>query len=142
MQKSVLNFLMNTQGPSSLFEYPLFRRNYFSRLCHILPNCFTPYKNLTNFKQYMLRFAFVFGTKILSVIFMYMSEFNDSYKYAITTSINSKDRCFCIARDIRYHFSEHLSFLKRVKLGLNCLFPFVPIRAFLTLCHGLRIWII
>jgi hypothetical protein len=33
---------------------------------------------------------------------MYISESNDPYKYAVTTSINCKDRCFCIARDIRY----------------------------------------
>jgi hypothetical protein len=31
-----------------------------------------------------------------------MSESNDSYKYAVTKSINCKDRCFCIARDIEY----------------------------------------
>jgi hypothetical protein len=50
----------------------------------------------------MLRFAFVFGTEISSGTFMYMSESNEPYKYAVTTSINCKDRCFCIARDIRY----------------------------------------
>jgi hypothetical protein len=33
---------------------------------------------------------------------MYISESNDPYKYAVTISINYKDRCFCIARDIRY----------------------------------------
>jgi hypothetical protein len=33
---------------------------------------------------------------------MYMSESNDPYKYAVTTSINYKDRCFYIVRDIRY----------------------------------------
>jgi hypothetical protein len=102
MQKSVLDFLMNTHGQSSLFEYSLFRRNSFSRLYHILLDCFKPYKDLTSFTQYILWFAFVFGTEILSGTFMYMSESNDSYKYAITTSINCKDRCFCIARDINY----------------------------------------
>jgi hypothetical protein len=50
----------------------------------------------------MLRFAFVFGTKISSETFMYMSESNDTYKYAATTSINCKDIYFYIARDIRY----------------------------------------
>jgi hypothetical protein len=33
---------------------------------------------------------------------MYIFESNDPYKYVVTTSINYKDRCFCIARDIRY----------------------------------------
>jgi hypothetical protein len=31
-----------------------------------------------------------------------MSESNDPYKYMVTTSINYKDRCFCITRYIRY----------------------------------------
>jgi hypothetical protein len=102
MQKPVLDFLMNTQGQSSLFKYPLFRRNSFSRLYHILPDCFKPYKDLTSFTQYMLQFEFVFGTEIRSWTFMYMSESNDPYKYAVITSINYKDTCFCIAIDIRY----------------------------------------
>jgi hypothetical protein len=93
---------MNTQRQSSLFEYPLFRRNSFSRLYHILPDCFKPYKDLISFTQYMLRFAFIFGTEIPLETFMYISESNDSYKYAVTTSINCKDRWFCIVRDIRY----------------------------------------
>jgi hypothetical protein len=50
----------------------------------------------------MLRFAFVFGIEILLVTFMYISESKDPYKYAVKTFINCKDRCFCIARDIRY----------------------------------------
>jgi hypothetical protein len=33
---------------------------------------------------------------------MYISEPNDPYKYAVTTSINYRDRCFSIARDIKY----------------------------------------
>jgi hypothetical protein len=187
MQKPVLDFLMNTQGQSSLFEYPLFRRNSFSRLYHILPDCFKPYKDLTSFTQYILWFAFVFGTEISLETFMYIFESNDPYKYAVMTSINCKDRCFRIVRDIRYqkvipfiteeyvslkltldlyikpsatslalyltsslfsfffpnetplepnrkgsgssrhHFSEHLSFLKRVKPNFNYLFSFVPV---------------
>jgi hypothetical protein len=102
MQKPVLNFLMNTQGQSSLFEYPLFRRNSFSRLYHILPDCFKSYKDLTSFIQYMLRFAFVYGTEIQLGTFIYISESNDPYKYAVTTSINCKDICFYIIRGIRY----------------------------------------
>jgi hypothetical protein len=102
MQKLVLDFLMNTQGQSSLFEYPFFRRNSLSQLYHIFPDCFNPYKNLTSFTQYMLQFAFVFATEIPSGTFMYMSESNDPYKYAVMTSINCKDRYFCISRDIRY----------------------------------------
>jgi hypothetical protein len=49
-----------------------------------------------------LRFAFVFDTEISSGTFMYISKSNDIYKYAVTTSINGKDICFCIARDIMY----------------------------------------
>jgi hypothetical protein len=33
---------------------------------------------------------------------MYMFESNDSYKYVVTTSINYKDRRFCIVRYIKY----------------------------------------
>jgi hypothetical protein len=102
MQKPVLDFLMNTQGQSSLFEYPLFSRNSFSWLYHILPDCFKSYNDLINFTQYMLWFAFKFGTEFPSGIFMYMSKSNNPYKYVVTTFINCKDRCFCIARDIRY----------------------------------------
>jgi hypothetical protein len=50
----------------------------------------------------MLQFAFKFGTEIPSKTFMYMFEFNDPYKYVVTTAINCKDRCFCIAKVIRY----------------------------------------
>jgi hypothetical protein len=50
----------------------------------------------------MLRFALIFGTEIPLGTFMYMSESNDPYKYVVTTSINYKDRCFCITRDIKY----------------------------------------
>jgi hypothetical protein len=102
MQKPVLDFLINTQGQSSLFEYPLFMRNSFSQLYHTLPNCFKPYNDLINFTQYMLWFAIEFGIEISSETFMYMSKSNDPYKYAVMTSINCKDRCFCIFRDIRY----------------------------------------
>jgi hypothetical protein len=102
MQKQVLDFLMNTQVQSSLFEYSLFRRNYFSRLYHILPDCFKSYRDLTSFTQYMLWFAFAFGTEIPSGTFMYMFESNDPHKYVVTTFINCKVKCFCITRDIRY----------------------------------------
>jgi hypothetical protein len=102
MQKQVLNFLMNTHGQPSLFKYTLFRKNFFSRLYHILPDCFKPYRYLTSFTQYMLRFAFIFGTEIPSGTFKYMSESNDPYKYVVMTSINCKDKCFWVARDIRY----------------------------------------
>jgi hypothetical protein len=33
---------------------------------------------------------------------MYMFESSDPYKYTVTTSINCKDICFGVARDIRY----------------------------------------
>jgi hypothetical protein len=101
IQKVVLNFLMNTQEQSSLFKYHLFRRNSSGQLYHILPDYFKSY-NLTSFTQYMLWFAFVFGTEISSGIFMYMSESSDPYKYVVTTFINYKYICFCIVRDIRY----------------------------------------
>jgi hypothetical protein len=61
-----------------------------------------PYRYLTSFTQYMLRFAFVFGTRIPSGTFMYMSKSNDPYKYAVTTFINCKDICFRIDMDIKY----------------------------------------
>jgi hypothetical protein len=80
----------------------LFRINSFNRLYHILLNCFKPYNKLTNFTQYMLRFECIFGTEIPSGTFIYISESNDLYKYAVMTSINCKDRSFCIARDIKY----------------------------------------
>jgi hypothetical protein len=72
-------------------------------LYHIRPDCFKPYKDLTSFTQYMLRFAFIFGTEIPSKTFMYMSESNDPYKYTVMISINYKDRCFCITRDIKHY---------------------------------------
>jgi hypothetical protein len=50
----------------------------------------------------MLWFVYVFRTEISSEIFMYISESNASYNYAVMTSINCKDRCFWIARDIKY----------------------------------------
>jgi hypothetical protein len=50
----------------------------------------------------MLWFAFIFGTEIPSWSFMYMPKSNDPYKYAVMTSINYKNRCFCIVRDIRH----------------------------------------
>jgi hypothetical protein len=33
---------------------------------------------------------------------MYMSESSDPYKYEVMTSINYKDRCFWVDRDIKY----------------------------------------
>jgi hypothetical protein len=80
----------------------LFRRNSFSRLYHILLDCFNPYNDLLSLTQYMLHPTFVFGTNIPSETFMYMFESSDPYKYIVTTSINCKERHFCVARDIRY----------------------------------------
>jgi hypothetical protein len=85
---------MKIQGQSSLLEYPLFRRNSFSQLYHILPDCFKPYNDLLSLTHYMLRLTFAFGTDIPSETFMYMSESSDPYKYAVMTSINCKDRHF------------------------------------------------
>jgi hypothetical protein len=80
----------------------MFRRNSFSQLYHILHNCFKSYRDLTSFTEYILWFAFIFGTEIPSGTFMYMFKSNYPYKYTIMASINCKDICFCIARDIRY----------------------------------------
>jgi hypothetical protein len=80
----------------------LFRRNSFSRLYHILPDCFKSYNDLLSLTQYMVRPTFAFGTDILLWTFMYMYESSDTYKYAVTTFINCKDRHFCVARNIRY----------------------------------------
>jgi hypothetical protein len=45
---------------------------------------------------------FAFGADIPSRTFMYMSESSDPYKYVLTTSINYKELCFCVVRDMRY----------------------------------------
>jgi hypothetical protein len=50
----------------------------------------------------MLRPTFAFSIDISSETFMYMFESSNPYKYAVTTSIKCKTRCFCVARDIRY----------------------------------------
>jgi hypothetical protein len=81
MQKLVLDFLMNTRGQSSLFKYHLFRRNSFSRLYYILPDCFKPYNDLINFTQYMLHLNLtgkvLRGVCIMSVnTFLFLSEFS------------------------------------------------------------------
>jgi hypothetical protein len=102
MQNPVVDLLMNMHGQSSLLEYPLFRRNSFNRLCHIRTDYFKSYKDLASFTQYMLQFVCTFKTRISSGTFMNISESSDSYKYAVMTSINCKDRWFCIARDIKY----------------------------------------
>jgi hypothetical protein len=70
------------------------RRNSFSRLYHILKNHLKPYNDLLSLTQYMLRHTLVFDTDSPSETFMYMSESSYSYKYAVTTSINCKDRQF------------------------------------------------
>jgi hypothetical protein len=57
-----------------------------------------------------------------------------SNEYPFESSSKDSGRC-------RYHISEHLSFLKRVKFRLNCLLSFIPVRASFAPCHGLRIWI-
>src|SRR6185369_3693040 len=95
-------FLMKTHGQSSLFVYPFNLRNSLNLLYHIRPDCFKPYNDFCNLMQYMLRFAFGFGMLIPSGTFMYISESNDPYKYAVTMSINCIDRQFCTARDIKY----------------------------------------
>jgi hypothetical protein len=50
----------------------------------------------------MLRPTFAFGTDIQSWTFMYIPESSDLYKYAVMTSINYKDKHFCVTRDITY----------------------------------------
>jgi hypothetical protein len=76
----------------------------------------------------MLRNTFAFGTDIPSKTFMYMSESSDQYKYAVTTSINCKDRCFYVATYIRYQ--KVISFITgeyvslKLMLGL-CVNPYV-----------------
>jgi hypothetical protein len=102
MQNPVEDLLMNTHGQSLLLEYPLFRRNSFNQLYHIHPDCFKPYKDLTNFTQYMLWFVCTFGIEIPSGTFMFISESSDLYKYAVTAFINCKDKWFYIARDINH----------------------------------------
>ena len=102
IQNHVDDFLMKTHGQSSLFVYPFNLRNSLNRLYHIRPNCFKPYNDFCNLMQYMLRFALGFGMLIPSGTFMYISESNDPYKYAVTTSINCIGRRFCTVRDTKY----------------------------------------
>jgi hypothetical protein len=80
----------------------LYTRKSFSWLYHILSDYFKPYNNLLSLTRYILHPTFVFGTDILSVIFMYMSESSDPYKYAVRTSINCKHRRFYVTIGIRY----------------------------------------
>jgi hypothetical protein len=86
---------------------------------------FKSYNDLTSFTQYMWRFACIFGIRIPSGTFMYISESNGPYKYAVTTSINYKDRCFCIARDIKYRkvipfiTGEYISLKSMPDLSVN-----------------------
>jgi hypothetical protein len=65
----------------------------------------------------MLRSVFVLGTEISLGTCMHMSESNDPYKYAFMTSINCKDRCFYIDRDIRYQ--KVISFITREYVSLK-----------------------
>jgi hypothetical protein len=54
-----------------------------------------------------------------------MSESSDSYRYTITTSINYKYICFCVARDIRYRkvipfiTGEYVSLKSMLGLDVN-----------------------
>jgi hypothetical protein len=61
--------------------------------------------------------TFAFGINIPSETFMYMSECSDPYKYAVMISINYKDRCFYIVRDIIYH--KVISFITREYVSLK-----------------------
>jgi hypothetical protein len=65
----------------------------------------------------MLRHTFAFSTDILPETFMYMSRSSDSYKYMTTTSINCKDICFCVIKDIRYH--KVIPFITREYVSLK-----------------------
>jgi hypothetical protein len=94
IQNSVEDLCMKIQGQSSLLEYLLFRRNSFRRLYHILLDYFKPYNDLLSLVQYMLRPTFAFNTYIPLGAFKYISESSDPSKYAVTTSINYKDRRF------------------------------------------------
>jgi hypothetical protein len=68
---------------------------------------------------------FAFGRDITLGTFIYTSESSDPYKYVVMTSINYKDRHFCVARDIRYQkvilfiTREYVS-LKSMSEGAMC----------------------
>ena len=100
IQNPDVDFLMKTQGQSSFLVYPFNERNSLSRLYHIRPDCFKPYNDFCNFTQYMFRFAAGFGMLIPSGTFIYISESSEPYKYAVTTSINCKDRRFWTANEL------------------------------------------
>jgi len=102
IQNPAEDFLMKTHGQSSLFVYPFNLRNSLNRLYYIRPDYFKPYNDFCNFTQYMLLFDLLSGILIPLGTFMYISESNDPYKYAVTTSINYIDRRFCTASDIKY----------------------------------------
>ena len=102
IQNHVEDLLMKTHGQLSLFVYPFNLRNSLNRLYYIRPDYFKPYNDFCNLTQYMLRFALLSGILIPSGTFMYISESNDPYKYAVTTSINYIDRRFYTASDIKY----------------------------------------
>jgi hypothetical protein len=115
LEKDTDPFRPKQEGEDVLgVAYPYLRihmgnHHYLSILCLGGILCTTSFpivsshtETLISFTQYMLRLAFIFGIETLSRTFTYISKFNEPYRYAVTTSINCKDRYFCIARNIRY----------------------------------------
>ena len=72
-----------------LFSNPSFNRYSVSRLYHMQPDCFKPYKDLCSLIEDMFRDfeLYASGNLYPSGIFMYISLSNDPYRYAVTTSI-------------------------------------------------------
>src|ERR1039458_7484769 len=80
--KPRFDLLMKTHGLITLFLYPSFRRYSLSRLYHIRPDCFSPYKDLLNFIEYIsLGFdLYVSGIFNPSGTFIYLSLSSEPYK--------------------------------------------------------------
>ena len=82
-------FLIKTHVQIGLFTNPYFNKYLLRWLYHMGPNWFNPYKNLCSLIEYMLWDMEPYAASILypSGIFMYISLFNDPYRFAVTTSI-------------------------------------------------------
>ena len=77
-------FLRKTHGQIRLFSNPSFNRYSLSRLYHMRPDCFKPYKDLYNLIEYTLQDFKLYAPGILnpSGIFKYMLQgFSSIYHY-------------------------------------------------------------
>ena len=80
--KPRFDLLMKTHGLITLFLYPSFRRYSLNRLYHIRPDCFSPYKDLLNFIEYISLGFDLYASGIFnpSGTFIYISLSSEPYK--------------------------------------------------------------